>query len=99
MKKLKKIKIYVSNKMQFRLIPAIAFFLLIIQLQAFSQVTAKFFFGGGIQSYTVPCGVFVLHVKAWGAGGSGGGADDYGGGGGGGGGFFGGEFGCFSGVS
>ncbi|HEY4799367.1 MAG TPA: hypothetical protein VII99_09860, partial [Bacteroidia bacterium] len=53
----------------------------------FAQGPAVFSFTGGVQTFTVPCGVTSIHVKAWGGGGSGGGTDSYVGAAGGGGGF------------
>lgn len=43
-----------------------------------SQITTRTFsYTGGVQSFTVPCGVDTIHIKGWGAGGSGGGSDSY----------------------
>ena len=76
---MRKFKTLTSGKLQFSRLLVFATFLLAFNSAVYSQITAKFFYAGGVQTFTVPCGVFVLHVKAWGAGGSGGGADDYGG--------------------
>jgi gliding motility-associated-like protein len=53
--------------------------LISIYSSAFAQTTVPFNYTGGTQTFTVPCGVHLIHVKAWGGGGSGGGADDFGG--------------------
>jgi gliding motility-associated-like protein len=45
----------------------------------FAQTILPFTYTGSAQTFTIPCGVDTIHVKAWGAGGSGGGADSYGG--------------------
>ena len=53
---------------------------LIILLSTFAlhaQNIVNFSYTGAVQTFTVPCGVTSLNVKAWGAGGSGGGQDTY----------------------
>lgn len=58
---------------------ALFMFLFIFSFNVYSQTSLPFPYTGSPQTYTVPCGVDTIHVKAWGAGGSGGGADSYGG--------------------
>lgn len=58
---------------------AVFVFLVMFSFTGKSQTVLKFPYTGSPQTYTVPCGVDTIHVKAWGAGGSGGGADSYGG--------------------
>ncbi|MES2397091.1 MAG: PKD domain-containing protein [Bacteroidota bacterium] len=58
---------------------AVFAFLFMFPFISNSQTVLPFPYTGSPQTYTVPCGVDTIHVKAWGAGGSGGGADSYGG--------------------
>ena len=46
-------------------------------LQTEAQTSVPFSYTGAVQTFTVPCGTYLLHIKAWGGGGSGGGSDSY----------------------
>lgn len=50
---------------------------LILTNQIVAQNNVIFNYTGTTQTFTVPCGVTSIQVKAWGAGGSGGGTDTY----------------------
>lgn len=54
-----------------------AIHLFFVSLSVHAQNVLTYNYTGATQTFTVPCGVTSLNIKAWGAGGSGGGQDTY----------------------